>query len=107
MSSVIARKEHKPQLHECYHCEKLTATIFENDKWHCQEDCIRSCNGDCKGGCGSRSSPNQKVDKTISSHLLEKFRYNPAKPDRPGVVRTQWTLPNGNTMYSVTKPSIR
>ena len=101
MTTVMSKKESKPQLHECYHCDKLTATIFENDKWHCQEDCIRPCYNDCKGGCGSRSSPNPEVNKTISSQLFEKFRYKP-QPDRPGTVRTQITLPSGKVLYKTT-----
>ena len=107
MSSVMAKKERKPQLHECYHCEKLTATIFENDKWHCQEDCIKKCKGYPNDGCGPRSSPNSQKDIPIESHLFERFRYIPTKPDRPGVVRSHHTLPNGKIVYSVTNPTIR
>jgi hypothetical protein len=71
----------KIEVHMCYHCEKYTATVFEHDKWHCETDCIKPCNGICKGGCGSRSSPNQLIP-----------------------IRKQWTTPSGKVMHTIEFP---
>lgn len=88
-TSEITR-EKKPELHICYHCKKWTAVVFENDKWHCAEDCLRPCNGTPNDGCGTRSSPNNVRHPTVT--------------DPPGTVRSSWTTPEGKTWHSVTFP---
>jgi len=103
MTTAMAKKDvPKVETHKCYHCEKHTATVFEDDKWHCEADCIKPCTGVPNDGCGPRSAPNPPT----FVQKLDKFRYIP-KPDPPGTTRSQWVLPNGQTMYSVKYPSIR
>jgi 5-methylcytosine-specific restriction protein A len=99
MTSAMAKKNNAPkvEVHMCHHCEKYTATVFEDDKWHCEADCIRACKGTPNDGCGPRSSPNPSV----FVQKLDKFRYIP-QPDPPGTIRSQTVLPNGKVVYSVT-----
>jgi len=102
MTTAMAKKDTpKIETHICYHCEKHTATVFEDDKWHCEADCIKPCTGVPNDGCGPRSAPNPPT----FVQKLDKFRYIP-KPDPPGTTRTEWVLPNGKTVYSVKRPSI-
>jgi hypothetical protein len=98
MTSVMSKKDTpNVETHICFHCEKYTATIFEDDKWHCEADCIKPCKGVPNDGCGLRSSPNPP----ILAQKLDKSRYIP-KPDPPGTVRKQWVTPNGQKLYSIT-----
>jgi hypothetical protein len=101
-TSMLSKKQPKPQIHKCYHCDKLNATVFENDRWRCKEDCIRECKGEPNDGCGSRSLPNPEVEQSIASQLFEKFRYVP-KPEVPVKwVTTTRILPNGKVINTVT-----
>jgi len=95
MTSAMSKKDtSKIETHLCYHCGKHNATVFENEKWHCEADCIRGCNGTCNGGCGSRSSPNP----SMFIQKLDKFRHVP-RIDPPGFIRKEWVRPNGQVMH--------
>ena len=97
MTTAMSKKEiPKVEVYKCYHCQKQTATIFENNKWRCQADCWRECNGTPNDGCGPRSSPHV----SDFGQKLDKFRYTPTS-DPPGTVRTQWTRSNGQVVNKV------
>jgi len=103
MTTVMSKKNNAPkvEVHMCYHCEKYTATVFEDDKWHCEADCIKECKGVPNDGCGPRSSPNPSV----FAQKLDKFRYIP-KSDPPGIIRKQITLPSGKVVNITTNQKI-
>jgi len=98
-TSVLSR-EKKPDLHICYHCEKRTADVFENDKWHCKEDCFRSCKGYSNDGCGPRSAPFREAEKIRVN--LNDFAFKGKVP--LGTVRTSGVRPDGVVWHSVTFP---
>jgi hypothetical protein len=98
-SAMSKKNAPKIEMHTCYHCHKHSATVFDNEKWHCEADCNRECNGTPNDGCGPRSSPNPPV----FVQKLDKFRHVP-RIDPPGTIRSQWTHPNGQVVHMIENP---